>query len=51
MPHLIDLVVDGSVLFDIRICRWDVCLGLIIIVVAHEEFHGILRKEILELPI
>ncbi len=51
MPHFIDFVVDGSVLFDIRIRRWDVCLGLVIVVIAHEEFNGIFREEILELSI
>ena len=45
MAQLIDLFVDQRVLFDIKILARNVCLGLVIIIIGNEIFHGILREK------
>src|SRR5437762_4028327 len=47
-PQAFDLVIYARILLDERIGARDVCLGLIIIEVAHEILDGIFRKEALE---
>ena len=45
MAELVDLIVDGRVLFDINILPRHVCLRLIIVVVRHEILYGVLGEE------
>ena len=40
----IDLIVDRGFLLDIGVGRGDVGLGLVVVVVADEILHGIVRK-------
>ena len=49
VTQLIDLVIDGGVLLDVRVRRSDVGLRLIEIVVADEIAYIIMREERLEL--
>ena len=49
VPQLLDLGVDVRFLLDIGIRGRDIGLGLIIIVVAHEELHAVFREELAEL--
>ena len=49
--QLIELVVDRGFLFDERVARWDVGLGLVVIVVADEIFDRVLREEGFELVV
>ena len=49
VAHLVDLVVDRGVLGDVRVGRRDVGLGLVVVVVADEVPHGVLREERAEL--
>ena len=45
------LLVNGCLFFDVYVTLRDVCLGLIIIVVAHKISNGIFRKEALEFAV
>ena len=47
----VELLVYSKVFFDVFVGRRDVCLRLVVIVVADEILHGILGKELLELGI
>ncbi|MBT9149380.1 MAG: hypothetical protein DDT28_00803 [Dehalococcoidia bacterium] len=49
VTELIDLFVDVGFLFDVGIGAWDVGLGLVVIVVADEVFHGVVGEELAEL--
>ena len=49
--QLLDLLVDGEVLLDVGAARWDVRLGLVIVVVADEVLDEVVRKELLELAV
>ncbi len=51
MAHAVDRLVDLGVLLDISVGPWHIGLGLVIIVVAHEIFDGVLRKERLHLAV
>ena len=51
MAHLVDLVVDRRVLLDVRVGRGHVRLGLVVVVVADEVPHGVLREERAELVV
>ena len=51
MAQLVYLIIDGGVLLDISIGRRDVGLRLVVIVIAHEILHRVLREELLELGI
>ena len=51
MPHLIDFLVDLSVLLDIGVRGGNISLGLVIVIIADEEFDGILRKEFFEFAV
>ena len=44
-----DLVVDGTVLLDVRVRMGDIRLRLIVIIVADEILHGVVREKLLEL--
>ncbi len=48
VPHLIDSLIDGRVLLDVRIRAGDIGLGLIIIVVTHKILYGVAGEERLE---
>ena len=50
-PHLIDFLVDGQVLLDVRISRRHVGLRLIVVVVADVVLHSIVREELLHLAV
>ena len=49
MAQALDLIVDGGVLFDERVRVRDVCLRLIVVVVADKILHGVVREKLLEL--
>ena len=49
MAELIYLVINGAVLFDINVLARHIGFRLIIVIVGHEIFHGIVRKKLLEL--
>ena len=51
VAHLVDLFVNQCILFDIGVRGGDVGLGLIVIVVTHEEFDRIVREEFLEFAV
>ena len=47
----LNLVVYREVLLDVRICRGEVCLRLIVVVIRYEVLHGVVREESFELVI
>ena len=49
MAQLIDLLVDGTVFFNIGIRLRNVRFRLIVIVVGNEVFHGVIREKLAEL--
>ena len=49
MTQLVDLVIDGGVLFDVSVRLRNICLRLIVIIIADEVPDIIIRKERLEL--
>ena len=49
MTQLLNLLIDGCILFDERIGGGNISFRLIIVVVRNEVDHGIVRKELLEL--
>ena len=49
--ELFDFIVDAQVFFNVGIAGRDVGFGLVIVVVGHEVFYGILRKELPEFSI
>jgi hypothetical protein len=49
--QLVQLLVDGRFLFDIKVAGGNVGLRLVVVVVTHEVFDGIVGKELLELVI
>src|SRR5215471_214898 len=46
MAHLIDVLVDGCIFFNVGIRSWDIGFWLIVIVVADKILHRIVRKEL-----
>ncbi len=50
-PHPVDLFVDRGILLDVDVPLRDVRLGLVIVVVADEVAHRVVRKEFLEFAI
>lgn len=48
MAQALHIVVDVGVLFYIGVGLRDVCLGLVVVVVAHEVAHGVVRHEFAE---
>ena len=51
MTHLVDLVVNGGIFFNEGVTGRNVCFRLVIIVVGHKIFDGIMWKKLLELAI
>ena len=51
VAHPVDGFVDGGVFFDVEVGLGDVGLRLIIIVVADEILHRVVREELLELAV
>ena len=49
MAQLVDLVVDLQLLLDVGVGTRDVRLGLIIVVIADEKLHAVVREELAEL--
>ena len=49
VPELVDVVVDGRVLFNICVRVRDVRLGLIVVIVRDEVDHSVVGKELFEL--
>ena len=45
MAHLVDVLVDGGVFFDVRIGARHVGFGLVVIVVTDEVFDGVVREQ------
>ncbi len=50
-PHLFDVLVDAGVLLDVRVARRHVRFRLVVVVVADEIFHRVVREEFLELAV
>ena len=50
-PHLLYVIIDGSVFFDIKIGRWHIRLGLVVIIVGDKIFHRIVGEKLLEFTI
>ncbi len=50
-PHLLDVAVDRRILFDVRVARGHVGLGLVVVVVRDEVFDGVVRKELAHLAV
>ena len=48
VAQALDLVVDGGILFDIRVRLGDIRLRLVIVVVGNEVFHGVFREKLAE---
>ena len=44
--HLLDMLVDGCILFDKKISRRNIGLGLVVVVVADKVLDGIIREKI-----
>ncbi len=51
VPQLIDLIVDGGILFNVGITGWYIGLRLVVIIVRNEIFHRIIREELLHFAI
>ena len=51
MAQLVDLVVDGGILFDVGVGGGEVGLGLVVIVVGDEVLDGVVGEELLELAV
>ena len=51
MAHTVDLFVDGRVLFNIGVGAGDIGLWLVIIIIRHKVFHGIVGKKVLHFRI
>ncbi len=45
-PHPFDVVVDFGVFFDELPRSRDICLGLIVVVIAYEIFYGVMREKL-----
>ena len=50
-PEFIDLLIPAGILLDIGIRRGHIRLRLVVVVIGHEIFHGVLRKEFPELAV
>ena len=49
MPQLIDLLIDGGILFNINIRLRYISLRLVIIIIADKVLHGIVWEKFLKL--
>ncbi len=50
-PHLLDVLVDRRILLDEQVALRHVGLGLVVVVVADEVLHRVLREELAELAV
>ena len=50
-PHLLDVLVDGAVLLDEQVALRHVGFRLVVVVVADEILHRVLRKELAEFAV
>ncbi len=48
MTHLIDGIIDGRILGNVRIALRNIGFRLIVIVVTHEILDGVVRKKLFE---
>ena len=49
VAQALDLIIDGGVLLDERVRVRDVRLRLVVVIVRHKIFHGVVREKLLEL--
>ena len=49
--HLLDVLVDGAVFFNEQVALRHIGLGLVVVVVADEVLHCVLRKELAKLAV
>ena len=49
MAQALDFIIDGGILFDIRVRVGDVCLGLIVVVVRDKILDSVFREKLAEL--
>ena len=49
VAQALDLIIDGGILLDECVRVRDVCLRLVVVIVRHEIFHGVVREELPEL--
>ena len=50
-PQPVDLFVDRRIFLDVDVPRGDVRLRLVVVVVAHEVRHGVVREELFEFAV
>lgn len=48
MAQFVDFIVYSAVLFNISISRRNICLRLIIVVIAYKVFNSVFGKKLLE---
>ena len=51
VSQLIDFIIDCRILRNIGICRWHICLRLIIIIIGNKILHRIMWEECLKLTV
>jgi hypothetical protein len=49
--HLVQLVVNGRVFFDVGVGAGDVGFGLVVVIIADEILDGVFGKELFELAV
>ena len=49
MAHFVDLVVYGRILFDVCVGSGNICLGLVVIVIAGEILDGVIGEKFFKL--
>ena len=50
-PHLLDVIVDRRVLFDVHVGRRDIGLRLVVVVVGDEVLDSVVREEFAHLAV
>ena len=51
MAQLVDLIVDGGVLFNVGVRGGNVGLGLVVVIIGYKVFYCVIREKLLELTI
>ena len=51
VPQFINLIVNGSILFNVGIAGWYVGFGLVVVIIGNEVLHRIIREELLHFAI
>ena len=51
MPELVDVLVDEQILLDVGVRGGDVCLRLVVVVVADEVLDRVVREQALQLAV